>query len=38
MAMASVRVTGGAGWLASSITRRLAMRGEQVIAVDNFGR
>ncbi len=34
--MASVLVTGGAGWLGSAIVRRLAMRGEQVIAVDNF--
>ncbi|HSB78760.1 MAG TPA: NAD-dependent epimerase/dehydratase family protein [Candidatus Methylomirabilis sp.] len=32
--MESVLVTGGAGWLGSAITRRLAKRGEQVIAVD----
>jgi UDP-glucose 4-epimerase len=34
--MACVLVTGGAGFLGAAIVRRLAKRGDQVIALDNF--
>jgi len=34
--MGRVLVTGGAGWLGSAIVRRLAARGDQVFALDNF--
>ena len=34
--MARILVTGGAGWLGSTVVRRLASRGDQVVALDNF--
>jgi UDP-glucose 4-epimerase len=34
--MAHVLVTGGAGFLGAAVVRRLARRGDQVIALDNF--
>ena len=34
--MARVLVTGGAGWLGTAVVRRLAARGDQVVALDNF--
>ncbi len=34
--MSAVLVTGGAGFLGAAIVRRLAARGERVIALDNF--
>jgi nucleoside-diphosphate-sugar epimerase len=33
---AGVLVTGGAGWLGSAVARRLAARGERVVALDNY--
>lgn len=34
--MARILVTGGAGWLGSTVVRRLAARGDEVVVLDNF--
>jgi nucleoside-diphosphate-sugar epimerase len=34
--MARILVTGGAGWLGSTVVRRLAARGDTVVTLDNF--
>lgn len=36
MTMTTVLVTGGAGFLGAAVVRRLAARGERVVALDNF--